>query len=203
MRSLIKNYAMRILPLFLLLLASCQVNNVDLKSKNSGDTIIMWVAHYQVPCVGSGAPRLCLLTQDNKEIQPEEWKYFYSQIIGFDAYEMGWNYLLSVRKTKRVDVPADAGLFRYELIKIVDKQKVDRELEFEFSVSDGTPGLPAAIRREQDGSITLVGETAIILGESLDNQALESAIRNEQEVTGVFTHAPTQNKLILKKLKTN
>lgn len=83
-------------------------------------TITMMIKENTVPCVGVG-PMDCMQVKEGKA---KTWSNFYSSIEGF-KYEPGYQYKLSVIKTKRTgNIPADASTYTYRLKKLLSKKKV-------------------------------------------------------------------------------
>ena len=72
-----------------------------------------------VDCVGVG-PQKCMTVKKSGD---SDWTYFYSKIQGFN-FEPGYEYELEVRVTQVDDPPADASSLKYELIKVVTKNPV-------------------------------------------------------------------------------
>lgn len=82
------------------------------------------VNSYTVECYGEMEGN-CLLVQEGAKIGTEDWEYFYYEdsIVGFD-YEPGYIYDLIVRKIWIEDPPQDGSSIRYELIRVVSKERV-------------------------------------------------------------------------------
>jgi uncharacterized membrane protein len=76
----------------------------------------IWVAHRRVDCIGV-APQKCYLI---KSTQYEDWKFWYSDIEGFD-FEEGYAYELLVREVHNDDAPADAPSVKLELVEVLLK----------------------------------------------------------------------------------
>lgn len=89
--------------------------NQDVK----GSVMEIVVKENRVDCIGVG-PMKCMLV---KFPGKQEWENFYSGIENFQ-YEEGYRYTLKIRVSDRENVPADASSKRYELLKIVRKEKV-------------------------------------------------------------------------------
>lgn len=75
------------------------------------------VAPAMEDCVGVG-PMTCLLVKQSPE---SNYQMFYSTIEGFD-YVPGYEYELKVRVTERVNVPADASEYEYQLVEVLAKK---------------------------------------------------------------------------------
>lgn len=84
---------------------------------------IYWVNSQKVDCVGVG-PMKCMQVQKGAKLGEQDWESFYDKIQGFD-YEEGYIYKLMVKETNKPknQVPADGSSIRYELLKVLDKQK--------------------------------------------------------------------------------
>lgn len=84
----------------------------------------MRINSYTVDCVGE-AEGTCLLVQEGDKIGTEDWELFYFEdsITGFD-YEPGFIYNLIVRKTSVANPPMDGSSLKFELVRIVSKEKV-------------------------------------------------------------------------------
>lgn len=88
------------------------------------DETIMRINSHTVDCVGGVMEGKCLLVQEGDLIGTEDWEYFYFEdsIIGFE-YEPGYIYRIVVKKTTIPDPPQDASSLRYELLRILSKEK--------------------------------------------------------------------------------
>jgi len=96
-----------------LVLVGCSSDPKDLESSQV-ETVT--VGPTMVNCVGVGA-RKCMTVNGAA---------YYSTIKGFD-YQPGYRYQLKVKKVQNFDpknVPADASLYRYDLIKVISKTAV-------------------------------------------------------------------------------
>lgn len=82
------------------------------------EEIKIQVKENTVSCTGVG-PMLCMQV---KFKDSKDWENFYSEIEGFE-YKEGFRYTLSVKKSIRENVPADASSYRYELIKVLKQKK--------------------------------------------------------------------------------
>lgn len=91
-------------------------------------TIRMTIKEEQADCVGV-APQKCFQVKYKKS---KDWEYFYSHIEGFE-YTPGYRYVIDVKRTKRKNVPADAGAYTYKLKKIVKKEKIENEAATELA----------------------------------------------------------------------
>ena len=88
----------------------------------AGQEVTLYVGPELVDCVGVG-PMKCMLVKENPE---EDYKYFYSQIEGFE-FEPGYEYELRVLVTPVENAPADASSLQYTLIEVVSKEPVVAE----------------------------------------------------------------------------
>jgi hypothetical protein len=96
--------------LFLSTIVSCEQNNDDLNQK----TII--VASKTIDCQGIAAQK-CLLI---REVDKQNWNYFYDSIIGFN-YEEGFEYEILISEKEIENPPQDASSIEYTLIKVFSK----------------------------------------------------------------------------------
>ncbi|WP_316822773.1 META domain-containing protein [Pedobacter gandavensis] len=88
-------------------------------STMAADVIRMMVKEDRASCTGV-APMNCLQV---KYKNSKNWELFYSEIQGFKHQE-GYRYTLSVIRTKRKNVPADASAYTYKLKKVIKKEKI-------------------------------------------------------------------------------
>ncbi len=86
----------------------------------------IWVKESKAPCQGV-APMECL--QVKYKAQDTAWQYMYSSIEGFN-YEPGYQYKLSVKRTKVANPPADASAYKYELVKVMEKKQVQNSQQY-------------------------------------------------------------------------
>lgn len=108
-----------IVLIFLVVLLSCNASQTD------AEEVHLRVNSYTVECYGEMEGN-CLLVQEGDKIGTEDWEYFYYEdsIDGFD-YEPGYIYDLMVRKIQVEDPPQDASSIKYELVRILSKEKVE------------------------------------------------------------------------------
>ena len=85
----------------------------------AGEEVTLYVGPELVDCVGVG-PMKCMLVKENPE---DDYKYFYSQIEGFE-FEPGYTYELRVLVTPVENAPADASSLQYTLVEVVSKEPV-------------------------------------------------------------------------------
>ncbi|WP_316842337.1 META domain-containing protein [Pedobacter gandavensis] len=88
-------------------------------STMAADVIRLMVKEDRASCTGV-APMNCLQV---KYKNSKNWEMFYSEIQGFKHQE-GYRYTLSVIRTKRKNVPADASAYIYKLKKVIKKEKI-------------------------------------------------------------------------------
>ncbi len=88
----------------------------------AGEEVTLYVGPELVDCVGI-APMKCLLVKENPE---EDYKYFYSQIEGFE-FEPGYEYELRVLVRPVENAPADASSLQYTLRTVVSQEPVAAE----------------------------------------------------------------------------
>jgi len=87
-------------------------------SPTEPEVLVLWVAAYEVECVGVG-PQKCLLVSTNPA---EDWEYLYSGIRGF-TFEPGFNWRLRVRRLAVKDPAADANSSQLVLLEILEKTR--------------------------------------------------------------------------------
>lgn len=111
-KSILKSH----LVLFILIMSiSCEKNSIE-----EQETLI--VASRQIDCIGV-APQKCYLI---KRVDEENWSFLYSSIYGL-TYEEGFEYKISVLKTKIANPMQDASSIEYELIEIISKIRKESE----------------------------------------------------------------------------
>ncbi|MCX2451831.1 META domain-containing protein [Pedobacter sp. PLR] len=91
----------------------------SIASAMAADVITLMVKEDRASCTGV-APMNCLQV---KYKNSKNWELFYSDIQGFKHQE-GYRYTLSVIRTKRKNIPADASAYTYKLKKVIKKQKI-------------------------------------------------------------------------------
>ena len=74
------------------------------------------VASSKVDCQGIGHQKCYLI----KEKAIEDWRYFYSTIIGFE-YEEGFEYELLISEKEVENPPQDSSSIAYTLLKVISK----------------------------------------------------------------------------------
>ena len=82
-------------------------------------TLTLHVAGHDVPC-HAVLPRRCLLVRMPDE---QAYGYFYDSIEGFQ-WEAGYEYTLSVIRSRWPEVPTHGHWYRWRLLQIVRKQQV-------------------------------------------------------------------------------
>lgn len=113
-----KNLKMISLIAVLILSVACST------SIRNDDEVTLRVNSYTVDCMGVVEGK-CLLVQEGNKIGSPEWELFYFEdSIEKFRYEPGYIYTLLVRKTEIENPPQDASSFRYELLRILAKEKV-------------------------------------------------------------------------------
>ncbi len=100
------------------------------QAQEEQDIRSIWVAHRRVDCIGV-APQKCYLI---KSTQYEDWKFWYSDIEGFD-FEEGYAYELLVREVRDENPPADAPSVKLELVEVLLKVET-------FESNSGTQAPP-------------------------------------------------------------
>jgi uncharacterized membrane protein len=100
----------------------------------ASETKTIWVAHRRVDCIGV-APQKCYLIKD---IQYEDWRFWYGDIEGFD-YEEGYAYELLVAEHRLENPPADGASMRLELVEVVLKVEADESTRPLVPASAQTP----------------------------------------------------------------
>ncbi len=93
---------------FVFLCSSCQKQEIKR----------IYIADRTVDCDGV-APQQCMLLKD---VQSQDWTYFYDTIEGFD-YEEGFTYELEVAVNTIEKPLADSSSTQYSLIKIISKNQ--------------------------------------------------------------------------------
>lgn len=87
------------------------------------ETKIIFVGPKLMDCTGV-APQKCMMV---KESVTSDWTYFYDKIHGFD-FDAGYEYELQVKITDVDNPPADASSLRYDLIEVVSKKSVEKNM---------------------------------------------------------------------------
>ncbi len=77
---------------------------------NDENILLFTIAPEKEECVGVG-PMQCLIVNG---------EYFYDSIDGFD-FEEGYHYTIKVQRDERVNPPADASMYTYTLVEVVEK----------------------------------------------------------------------------------
>ncbi|UKM64594.1 DUF4377 domain-containing protein [Flavobacteriaceae bacterium GSB9] len=106
-----------VLFLMAILNTSCS-NNVG------AETTTYWVNSLKVECDAGAGKAQCLQVFKGDDLNNAEWTLFYSPIEGF-TFEPGYIQKIEVREThlKPETVPADASSIKYQLVKVLEKQK--------------------------------------------------------------------------------
>ena len=150
--------------------------------ENDADSEIMDlnVNHYKATAFGE-APQLVYLVQEGAKIGGENWEYFYSDILEFD-YEPGYVYRLKIKKEVVEDPPQDAAQYTYTLVSIRSKEKVPEDLTFEVRLKWGGHNFVT----ESNQAFSLLDQYNIDCSELCET--LSRNLREEESVTGVFSH---------------
>lgn len=162
-----------------ILFTSCEKDN------DNEEIVTLKVNHYQKTAIGQ-ARTLVLLVQKDEHIGSNEWTYFYEAIEGFE-YELGFVYELKTIRREISNPPADGASVSYELLEIISKTPTEDETPFQLILkSSAMFNPPSFVFGDFQSGYTILDEIGIDCN-SLCNE-LESALHNENEVTGVFTH---------------
>lgn len=125
--------------ILVVLLASCA------GADTTSTMVTMLVAPELADCVGEG-PQKCMKI---KYDQDEDWRFFYSQIEGFD-YEEGYRYTLLVDKLEVKDPPQGGSSLRYVLVEIVEKVEERVEEPMSLAVFEDTNWALTGLGRSDD-----------------------------------------------------
>lgn len=117
-----------------LMLAGCQTTPNSSTSTSSqlagkSETETLWVNGYRQPCSAGAGKMQCLIVADEDDaltdVDADDWEYFYAPIQGFN-FQQGVAQKIRVKKTHLdpATVPADASSIRYELLDVLQTQKV-------------------------------------------------------------------------------
>ncbi|AYW36200.1 META domain-containing protein [Capnocytophaga canimorsus] len=92
---------------------------------------IYWVNSTKVDCDAGAGKAQCLQVSKNEDLDKAQWEYFYAPIENF-VFEEGFFKKIQVKETQldSKNVPADASLVKYTMIKEIEKQK---DMSFELS----------------------------------------------------------------------
>lgn len=95
-----------------------------LNSCSTDNNKIFWVSGVKSDCTAGEAKMQCLNVHKGENIENASWENFYSSIEGFE-YEEGYLHKIEVKESKidESKVPADGESLKYELVKVIDKQK--------------------------------------------------------------------------------
>ena len=168
--------------LFLGLLTFLGTNSCSLVGADPDDIelIEMRLNHYKQTAVGV-YPQLVYLVQQDNEIGGENWTYFYDEIEGFD-YESGYLYDLKVRKLKIQNPPQDASGFKYILQKVISKENVGNNVNFDIRLKWAGNNFVETTGNE----FSILGEYMIDCSALCDD--LSQGLENDEELTGTFNH---------------
>jgi len=131
-------------------------NNANSTVSNNninGEVLTFSIARQKVDCVGVG-PMECLVVND---------EYFYDGIAGFD-FEPGNEYVITVQRTERENVPADAGIYEYSLIEVISKKTInlDDENKNDLALLQGNQWQWTGTQLSNDDIITPNGSAEFI-----------------------------------------
>lgn len=96
---------------------------------NKPETFILELKPYKSSCIGEGV-RCCFIAKRNGD-----WKPFYSNINGFN-YEWGHSYKIEVKSEPVKKQIQDESSMKYRLLKVIKKEKIDQNFEFELILKD-------------------------------------------------------------------
>ena len=113
-------------PLIFLIITTASWSKEENNTLQIEGTLIR-VNHYKKDCVGL-IEQECFLVQQEDAIGCDNWSFFYDDIIGFTFID-GFIYDLHVKIEARNPIPQDIGKYRYTLIKVLSKQKVEDSMD--------------------------------------------------------------------------
>ncbi len=90
-------------------------------------TNTFWTSGYKTEASGGAGKMQVINIHKGDDLDKGTWEYFYTPIQGFE-FEEGYMQKIEVKETK-IDpskVPADASSIRYDLVKVIEKQKDTR-----------------------------------------------------------------------------
>ena len=136
-------------------------------------------SHYKGECFGAFIARLCKLDIGAGADNPTN---FFLTVNGFN-YEWGYTHRLTVRQEQIPNPPQDAPSVRYELIRIIDKQRVAAGTLFDISMTTDY-----GIQKVADGQYLLYDDKAFscVLA---DCATLDSILAQDLAVLLEFQHA--------------
>ena len=103
----------RLLGFLLIALLNTCGNNVAEKET-------FWVSGKKVTCTGVGEQECMLISYED---EPGEWENFYTSIDGFE-FKPGVMQKITVQRTEKENVPANASKYNYELIEVVESKEM-------------------------------------------------------------------------------
>lgn len=120
--------------LFSLMIMACTASKNEISDNFQYRVDHMWINSVEAPCASVGKPG-CLQTDIVRSNQPEKWRTFYHDIIGF-RYEAGYIYKLKVRVDFADSTSDNQDFLRYTLIEEESKIKdYSLELAGEWSLT--------------------------------------------------------------------
>lgn len=171
-----------LIAIFTFIVLSCDEENVQI--------VNFRVNHFQQTATGV-SQTLVLLIQTAEDIGKEDWSLFYSTIDGFD-YEAGYVYDLMVELRKVKNAPIDAPSVHYVLNKVISKEKVADDIEFEINLKSVTRSSPPSFVTGDVTSGFKILDQVEIDCNSLCNE-LNQMLEEEDELSGIFLHAETES----------
>ncbi|MCV9386333.1 META domain-containing protein [Reichenbachiella ulvae] len=158
-----------------ILLLSAILMSCSASKNESSDTFDyridhLWINSVQSPCASVGKPS-CYQADIVRGNQPERWKTFYHDIIGF-RYEPGYVYQLKVRVEFTDSTSSEPDFIRYTLIEEEMKQKdytLDLNGGWNLTTIDGD-SIPDFDSTQIAPNIHFSPESGIVSGSSGCNQ---------------------------------
>lgn len=92
----------------------------DTRPPEPAEKKLLWIVNKERVDCRSAAPQKCLQV---KNMDFEEWQNFYGTIAGF-KYRPGKYYLIRVLRTRKPNVPANAPVYNYKLIRVVSRTRL-------------------------------------------------------------------------------
>ena len=152
------------------------------------------INHYAQPVTFMGS-YFNYLVQENSMIGTDQWNQASRDIVGFE-YEWGYVYEIKVKREAIKNSPQDGSDTKTTLLKIVSKEKVSADVQFEIQLSRiyGDGYYENYVYGDPGSGFTLLGEVPIDCGELCDE--LAKRFTDEDLVAGIFTHADNGLKLV-------
>ncbi len=152
-------------------------------------TVNIRVDHFQQTAVGVG-PTLVYRVQKGDSINTDTWSYLYGDIEGF-SYELGYVYDLEVEEVLVANPPADGSSVRYVLKQLIAKEPVASTVTFEIRVKSVARSSPPSYVTGNAADGYEILSIVPIVCDTLCKK-LEKYLTTEDEVVGIFTHAPNE-----------